>query len=144
MKTVSQEKLLERQIQKHADHVLRAMEVLQYKVYDAELASEIARQIGEMANIYNEAALKLIESGTTRYHRSRFLRFLFAMELAIKTMFNMSTGNIALLLIKKMQDVAVDTEKVFRNVSVKDGTAKLARELLVMTEEQVKSLKEFL
>ena len=65
----SQEITVYREIQKNADNIIKAIDIVSDKVYDDALYMQLTRQSLKCAQLYNKASEKLLE-GKADYFRS--------------------------------------------------------------------------
>ncbi len=143
MKT--QEALVYREVQKNTKKAMKAIDLVADKVHDKELAAHIAKQSLKYAQLYQEATGKLIDAQAEPYRESYFEEMKVKTGIQYNTLLNTSTGHIAEILIKEENNGLLDMEKVLKHNDVASLAAtSLAKQLISLQEEHVKSLKDYL
>lgn len=141
----SQEVAVYREIQRNTEMAIKAIETISDKVYDDDLALQIARQSLKYSEIHNEAAKCLVEAKADAYHSSYLADMMLKMGIHYNTLLNTSTGHIAELMIKGSNNGVLEMEKILhRNQEAGEQSVGLARHLIDFEEKNIKRLKDYL
>ena len=132
-------------IQKNTDMAMKAIHAIGPKVYDDDLAVQIAREGMKYSEIYHKATDKLLEQKAPVYKSTGFQDMMLHSAIRGNTMFNTSTSHIAELMIQGSNRGLTDMWKTMNhhenagNVSVE-----LAKELMDFEEKNIERLKKYL
>lgn len=132
-------------IQKNADMAMKAIQAISSKVYDDDLALQIAREGMKYSEIYHRATDKLLENKVKSYQSSGFQDMMLHSAIRGNTMFNTSTSHIAELMIQGSNRGLTDMWKTL-NHHENAGTVsvELAKELMDFEEKNIERLKKYL
>lgn len=134
-----------REIQRNTEMAIKAAEEISDKVYDDDLALQIARQSLKYSELHNEASKQLMEAKADSYHNSYFADVMLKMGIGYQTLLNTSTGHIAEMMIKGSNKGVLEMEKVLNhNTEAGETSTRLARQFLDFEERNIKRLKDYL
>lgn len=141
----SQEVAVYREIQRNAQMAIKAIETLSDKVYDENLALQIAKQSLKYSELHNEASRLLVEGKAEPYRGSYFSDIMLKMGIQYNTLLNTSTGHIAELLIKGSNAGVLEMEKILNHSKQAGEQSKaLAKQFIDFEEKNIRSLKDYL
>lgn len=141
----SQEVAVYRGIQRNTEMAIKAIEIISDKVYDNDLALQIAKQSLKYSELHNEAAKYLVEAKAEAYHSSYFTDMMLKMGIHYNTLLNISTGHIAELMIKGSNNGVLEMEKILHhNPEAGERSTRLAMQLIDFEEKNIKRLKDYL
>lgn len=141
----SQDVAVYREIQKNAEMALKAIEVITNKVYDDDLALQIAKQSLKYSELYNEASGRLVVGKADSYHNSYIEDILLKMGIHYNTLLNTSTGHIAEMLINGSNRGMLEIEKTLHhNPEAGEQSVRLAKQLIDFEEKNIRRLKDYL
>lgn len=140
-----------REIQKNAEMAIKAIEVLEDKVYEEEFGLQMSRQSLKYSDIRNRALNKLLEAKAEPVHANHLTDVVFKGAIHINTLLNTSTGHLAELMIQGSNRGLVSMQKVL-NRNPKDKIApggvslatELAKEFVEFEEKNVEIMKKYL
>lgn len=134
-----------RGIQKNTRTAMKAIEVINDKVYDDDLAMQLARQNVRYSEIYNEATNNLLDAKQETYHGSGLSERVMAGSIKANTFLNTSTSHIAELMIQGTNRGVVEMCKVLNhNENARGMYVEMARELMDFEEHNMERLKKYL
>lgn len=141
----SQDIAIYREIQRNTEMAMKAIETISDKVYDDDLALQIAKQSVKYSELHNEAAKQLLEAKAESYHNSYFSEMILKMGIGYQTLLNTSTGHIAEMMIKGSNMGVLEMEKVLNhNSEAGEPSVRLAKQFLEFEEKNIKGLKDYL
>lgn len=133
------------EVQKNTDMAIKAIHAISPRVYDDNLASQIAREGMEYADIYSKATNKLIEGKAKEYRSSGFQEMMLKGAIATNTAFNNSTGHIAEMMIQGSNRGLTDMWKIINHhENAGDVSMEVAKELMDFEERNIERLKKYL
>ncbi len=134
-----------REIQKNAEMAITAIDTISDKVYDEELALQIARESIKYSDIRGKAVDKLLQGKAEVYKAKPFSDMMLKSSINMNTMLNTSTSHIAEMLIQGSNRGIVETCKTLNKYQDVKGTAvELAKELMDFEEKNIERLKKYL
>jgi len=141
----SQDVAVYREIQRNTEIAIKAIEAISDKVYDDDLALQIAKQSLKYSQLHNEAAKQLVEAKAEPYHNSYFTEMMLKVGIGCQTLLNTSTAHIAEMMIKGSNMGVLEMEKVLKhNLEAGESSTMLAKQFLDFEEKNVKRLKDYL
>lgn len=141
----SQEMAIYREIQKNTDMAIKAIETITDKVYDEDLALQIAKQSLKYSELHNEASGQLLAGKADSYHSSYFADFMQKIGLQYNTLLNTSTGHIAEIMINESNRGMLAMEKILKyNPEAGEQSVRLAKQLIDFEEKNIRCLKDYL
>ena len=141
----SQEVAVYREIQRNTELAIKAIETLSDKVYDDDLALQIAKQSLKYSELHNEASRLLVEGKAETYRTSYFSDMFLQMGIRYNTLLNTSTGHIAELLIKGSNMGVLEMEKILKhNKEAGEQSVALAKQFIDFEEKNIRRLKDYL
>lgn len=141
----SQEVAVYREIQRNTEMAIKVIETISDKVYDDDLALQIAKQSLKYSELHNEATKQLVEVKAEPYHSSFFSDMMLKMGIHYNTLLNTSTGHIAELMIKGSNMGVLEMEKTLNhNTEAGERSLLLAKQLIDFEEKNIKRLKDYL
>ena len=124
---------------------MKAIDTISDKVYDDQLALQIARQSLKYAELHNEATKQLVSAKAEGYHGNHLSDMMLKMGIHYNTLLNTSTGHIAELMIKGSNMGVLEMEKVLNhNEEAGEKPAGLARQLIEFEAKNVQRLIKYL
>lgn len=134
-----------REIQKNTEMAIKAIEAISDKVYDDDLALQIAKQELKYSDIRNQAVNKIIEKKAEPYQENHVSNFMLTSSIKMNTMLNTSTSHIAEMMIQGSNRGITDMCKALNRYAV-DGSAssEMAKELMDFEEKNIERLKKYL
>lgn len=141
----SQEVAVYREIQRNTEIAIKAIETIADKVYDDDLALQIAKQSLKYSELHNEASKRLVAAKADPYRNSYFTDVMLKMGIRYNTLLNTSTGHIAEMMIKGSNMGVLEMEKVLNhNPEAGELSTGLAKQFLEFEEKNIKRLKDYL
>lgn len=132
-------------IQKNADMAMKAIDSINRKVYDDDLAMQIFKQGMKYSDIYNKAADQLIEGKAKSYQSSGFQDIMLKGAIVGNTALNSSTGHIAELMIQGTNRGLTDMWKTLNHhENAGSVSLEIAKELMDFEEKNIEKLKKYL
>lgn len=134
-----------REIQKNAEMAITAIDTISNKVYDDNLAMQIARESLKYSDIRNRAVDRLLQGKAEPYKSSPFSEFMLKSGIQMNTALNTSTSHIAELMIQGSNRGIVDMYKTLNHYPELKGRAvEMAKELMDFEERNIERLKKYL
>lgn len=140
-----------REIQKNAEMAIKAIEVLEDKVYEEEFGLQISRQSLKYSDIRNRALNKLLEAKAEPVRANHLTDVMLKSAIHMNTLLNTSTGRLAELMIQGSNKGLVSMQKVLnRNPKEKIApggvslATELAKEFVEFEEKNVEIMKKYL
>ncbi|MBP3603398.1 MAG: hypothetical protein J6J79_04535 [Lachnospiraceae bacterium] len=132
-------------VQKNTDMAIKAIHAITPRVYDDDLALQIARQGMKYSEINNKATAKLIEAKAESYKSTGFQDMMLHSAVKGNTMFNTSTSHIAELMIQGSNRGLTDMWKTINHhENAGNMTMEIAKELMDFEEKNIERLKKYL
>lgn len=134
-----------RGIQKNAKTAMKAIETINDRIYDDDLAMQLARQNVRYSEIYNEATKNLLDAKEDTYHGGGFGERMLTGSIKANTFLNTSTSHLAEVVIGGCNRGVVDMCKVLnQNENARGLYVEMARELMDFEEHNIERLKKYL
>lgn len=141
----SQDVAIYQEIQRNTEIAIKAIEAISDKVYNDDLALQIAKQSLKYSELHNEASKQLVEAKADSYRNSYFTDMMLKMGIGYQTLLNTSTGHIAEMMIKGSNMGVLEMEKVLNhNPEAGELSTRLAKQFLEFEEKNIKRLKDYL
>lgn len=132
-------------IQKNAEMAIHAIDTISSKVYDDDLAMQIARQSLKYSDIRNRAVDRLLQGKAQPYQENPISNVMLKAGIQMNTLLNTSTSHIAELMIQGSNRGIVDICKSLNHYSEAGGQAvEFAKELIDFEEKNIERLKKYL
>lgn len=132
-------------IQKNTDMAMKAIKDINPKVFDDNLAMQIARQGKKYSEIYHRATDKLMSGKADSYQSSGFQDMMLQGAIRGNTMFNTSTSHIAELMIQGSNRGLTDMWKTMNHhENASSFSVEIAKELMDFEEKNIERLKKYL
>lgn len=133
------------EVQKNTGMAMKAIESINSRVYDDDLATEISRQGMEYSEIYNKATDKLLEGKAKSYQSSALQEMMLKGAITGNTIFNNSTGHIAEMMIQGSNRGLTDMWKIVNHhENAGKVSMEIAKELMDFEEKNIENLKKYL
>lgn len=149
MKT--EEILIYREIQKNAEKAMKAIEVLEDKVYEEEFGMQISRQALKYSDMRNRAVDRLLSAKAEPVHVNYLSDAIQRGSIHMNTLFNTSTGHIAEMMIEGSNRGMVSMLKVLKHNNrgklagaVQSIATEMAEEFMRFEEKNVEIMKKYL
>lgn len=134
-----------REIQRNARMGMKAIDALNGKVDDDDMALQLARQAVKYSEIQNRAADKMIEGRVEPYRENAVEDMMLIGGIHTNTLFNTSTSHIAELVIQGSNRGLTEMWKAMNGTNVSAGFGvELAKELMDFEEKNIEQLKKYL
>ena len=134
-----------REIQRNTETAMKAIDTIAPKVYDDDLALQIAKQSLEYSELYNEASRQLMEAKAGSYQSNVLSDAMLKTGIHYNTMLNTSTGHLAEVMIKGSSNGILEMEKVLKhNDRAGERSTALAKQLIELEERNITTLKDYL
>lgn len=134
-----------RGIQKNAKTAMNAIDAVNDKVYDDDLAMQLARQNIRYSELYNEASTNLLDANEDGYHGGGLNERMLMGSIKANTFLNTSTSHIAELMIQGSNRGVVEMCKVLNhNENARGMYVEMAKELMDFEEHNIERLKKYL
>ena len=134
-----------RGIQKNTKAAMKAIEAVNDKVYDDDLAMQLARQNVRYSELYNEATNNLLDAKEDTYHGGGLSERVMAGSIKANTFLNTSTSHIAEIMIQGSNRGTTEMCKVLNhNENARGLYVEMARELMDFEEHNIERLKKYL
>lgn len=134
-----------REIQRNARMGMKAIDALNGKVDDDDMALQLARQAVKYSEIQNRAADKMIEGRVEPYRENAVEDMMLIGGIHKNTLFNTSTSHIAELVIQGSNRGLTEMWKAMNGTNVSAGFGvELAKELMDFEEKNIEQLKKYL
>ena len=131
-------------IQKNTGMAMKAIEAIERKVYDDDLAMQIARQGMKYSEIYSKATDRLLDAKAPSYRESGWQDMMLRSAIRGNTLLNTGTGHIAELMIQGSNRGLVDMWKTINHHdSAGAKTMEMAKELMDFEEKNIERLKKY-
>lgn len=134
-----------REIQKNADMAIAAIDTISDKIYEDDLALQVARQSLKYSDIRNRATDRLLQGKAEPQRRNPFSEMMLKGAIQYNTLLNTSTSHIAEMMIQGSNRGIVDMCKTLNRFPDLNGQAmEMARELMDFEEKNIERLKKYL
>lgn len=134
-----------REIQRNTEMAMKAIDTISNKVFDDQLAMQIARQSVKYSEIHHRATKQLVGAKADIYHGNHMTDMMLKAGIHYNTFLNTSTGHIAELLIKGSNMGVLEMEKILNHNSQAGASSiDLAKELIEAEERNVERLVPYL
>lgn len=134
-----------REVQKNAEMAIKAIDTIADKIYDDELALQVARQSIKYSDISNRAKDKLLQGKAEPYRGNPFSDMMLKGGITYNTMLNTSTSHIAEMIIQGSNRGITDMCKTLNRFPDTQGhSMEMARELMEFEEKNIERLKKYL
>ncbi len=141
----SQEVAVYREIQRNTEMAMKAIDTISDKIYNEQLARQVARQSLKYSEIHNEASKQLLEAKAEPFHSTYLGDMMLKTGIHYNTLLNTSTGHIAEMMIKGSNNGILEMEKVLKhNEEAGERSTMLAKQLIDFEEKNVAKLKDYL
>lgn len=141
----SQEVAIYREIQKNTEKAMRALDIMNDKIYDEELARQMSRQSLKYSELHNQALEQLLQAKAEPHRENHVENLLLAGSIHYNTLLNTSTSHIAELLIRGSNQGILDMKRALnRNTDVGEKPTTLAQQLIAFEEKNVERLTQYL
>lgn len=132
-------------VQKNAGMALKAIDVIESRVYDDDLAMQISRQGMKYSELYNKATEKLLDEKAPSYQENGFRDLMLRNAIKGNTLFNTSTSHIAELMIQGSNRGLTDMWKTLNHYeNASSVSVEIAKELMDFDEKNIERLKNYL
>ncbi len=133
------------EVQRNAGMAMKAIDSISGKIYDDDLALQVAREAMRYSDIYNKATGKLLEGNASSYQRSGFEDVMIKSGIRANTMFNTCTEHIAELMIQGSNRGLTSMWKAMNHYENAGNMAvEVAKELMDFEEKNIERLKKYL
>ncbi len=141
----SQEVAVYKEIQKNTEMAMRAIDIINDKIYDEDLSRQMSRQSLKYSEIHNQAVSQLLQAKAEPYHESHVENLMLAGPIHYNTLLNTSTSHIAEMLIKGSNQGILDMNRILnRNAEAGEKPTMLAQQLISFEEKNVERLTKYL
>ena len=135
-----------REIQRNTEMAMKALDAITDKIYDDRLASVVAEQELQYSRMHDRAVQTLVEQKVPTYRDNAWDNAMLRFGIGCNTLLNTSTGHLAEMIIKGSNNGILEMEKVLAHNEELAGRScrAIARELIAMENNNIKTLKEYL
>ena len=141
----SQELNIYREIQRNTEMAMTAIDTLSDKIYDDQLAMQVARQNMKYSELHNMALDQILKAKAQPYRTNHLSDIMLKTGIHYNTMLNTSTGHIAELMIKGSNSGILEMNKVLNhNEEAGEKSTALAKQLIDFEEKNIERLKKYL
>ena len=141
----SQELNIYREIQRNTEMAMTAIDTLSDKIYDDQLAMQVARQNMKYSELHNMALDQILKAKAQPYRTNHLSDFMLKTGIHYNTMLNTSTGHIAEMMIKGSNSGILEMNKVLNhNEEAGEKSTALAKQLIDFEEKNIERLKKYL
>ncbi|MBQ8591410.1 MAG: hypothetical protein IJ485_01480 [Lachnospiraceae bacterium] len=134
-----------KEVQKNTQMAMKAIDALSDKIYDDDMAIQIARQSLKYSDIHNRATEKLVDAHAQIYKNSAINDMMLAAGVKMNTLLNTSTSHIAELLIQGSNRGLTHMWKAMNMYPASQSVSiEIAKELMDFEEKNIERLKKFL
>lgn len=134
-----------KEIQKNAGMAITALDVIADKVFEDDLAMQIARQSMKYSEIHNKAKKKLLDGKAQPYQKSGMKDFMLTAGIHSNTLLNTSTSHIAELLIQGSNRGITEMYKILNHCpNAEAHSVEMAKELMDFEEKNIARLRRYL
>lgn len=141
----AEEVALYKEIQKNTEMALKAIDTISDKVYDDNMALQIARQSLKYSEMNNRAKDKLLQAKAQPYRSNYLSNIMLAGGIHSRTLLNTSTSRIAEMMIEGSNKGIMDMCKALNHNSGAGGySVEMAKELMDFEEKNIERMKKYL
>ena len=141
----SQELNIYREIQRNTEMAMTAIDTLSDKIYDDQLAMQVARQNMKYSELHNMALDQILKAKAQPYRTNHLSDFMLKTGIHYNTMLNTSTGHIAEMMIKGSNSGILEMNKVLNhNEEAGEKSTAMAKQLIDFEEKNIERLKKYL
>ena len=141
----SQELNIYREIQRNTEMAMTAIDTLSDKIYDDQLAMQVARQNMKYSELHNMALDQILKAKAQPYRTNHLSDIMLKTGIHYNTMLNTSTGHIAEMMIKGSNSGILEMNKVLNhNEEAGEKSTALAKQLIDFEEKNIERLKKYL
>ena len=141
----SQELNIYREIQRNTEMAMTAIDTISDKIYDDQLAMQVARQNMKYSELHNIALDQILKAKAQPYRTNHLSDMMLKAGIHYNTMLNTSTGHIAEMMIQGSNSGILEMNKVlYHNEEAGDKPTALAKQLIDFEEKNIERLKKYL
>ncbi|MBO4976601.1 MAG: hypothetical protein J6C54_02510 [Lachnospiraceae bacterium] len=141
----SQELNIYREIQRNTEMAMTAIDTISDKIYDDQLAMQVARQNMKYSELHNIALDQILKAKAQPYRTNHLSDMMLKAGIHYNTMLNTSTGHIAEMMIQGSNSGILEMNKVLNhNEEAGDKPTALAKQLIDFEEKNIERLKKYL
>ncbi len=141
----SQELNIYREIQRNTEMAMTAIDTISDKIYDDQLAMQVARQNMKYSELHNIALDQILRAKAQPYRTNHLSDMMLKAGIHYNTMLNTSTGHIAEMMIQGSNSGILEMNKVLNhNEEAGDKPTALAKQLIDFEEKNIERLKKYL
>lgn len=145
MKMRSDDVKVLQEVQKNTKMAMKAIDAISEKIYDDNLATQVARESMKYSDLYNKATDRLLEGKAAPYRESGFQDMMLKNGVRANTVFNTSTSHIAELMIQGSNRGLTSMWKAINhNENAGNISMEIAKELMDFEEKNIERLKPYL
>lgn len=134
-----------REIQKNTEMGLRALEVINSKVYDDSLALQLARESFKYGEIHDRAKAQLLAKRQVPDPINKVEQIMLTASIQGNTLVDSSTSHVAEMLIRGSNMGLTSLWKSMNHNDQAEGySVELAKELMDFEENNIRELKKYL
>lgn len=141
----SQELNIYREIQRNTEMAMTAIDTISDKIYDDQLAMQVARQNMKYSELHNIALDRILKAKAQPYRTNHLSDMMLKTGIHYNTMLNTSTGHIAEMMIKGGNNGILEMNKALNhNDEAGEKPIALAKQLIDFEEKNIERLKKYL
>lgn len=134
-----------RDVQKHAELAMKAVDTISDKTYDDALALQLSRQSLKYSQLRNQAVDKLLAAHLEPARTNVVQEMLVAGNIHKDTLLNTSTSHIAEVVIQESsRKISRLCQSLHRYENAGDEAVEMAREFMDFEESNIRQLRKFL
>ena len=132
-------------IQKNTEMAMKAIDTIEPKVYEKDLALLLAKTSQQYADLHQKAVASLVEGRVEPEKTSGLEKLMLVGGISGNTLWNTSTSHIAELMIKGSNMGITDLNKTLNHNTHGEKTSmSLAEELMKMEQRNLEEYKKYL
>lgn len=133
------------EVQKNTRMAMKAIDSINDRIYDDDLAVHVTRESMKYAELYNRATDRLLEGRAASFRESGFQDIMLRGGVRANTMLNTSTSHIAELMIQGSNRGLTSMWKAINHhENAGNVSMEIARELMDFEETNIEMLKQYL
>ena len=133
------------EVQKNTRMAMKAIDSINDRIYDDDLAVHVTRESMKYAELYNRATDRLLEGRAASFRESGFQDIMLRGGVRANTMLNTSTSHIAELMIQGSNRGLTSMWKTINHhENAGNVSMEIARELMDFEEKNIEMLKQYL
>ena len=133
------------EVQKNTRMAMKAIDSINDRIYDDDLAVHVTRESMKYAQLYNRATDRLLEGRAASFRESGFQDIMLRGGVRANTMLNTSTSHIAELMIQGSNRGLTSMWKTINHhENAGNVSMEIARELMDFEEKNIEMLKQYL